>query len=210
MSTAGRVLVFAKAPVAGHVKTRLIAALGAEGAAALHARLLRHTLATVCAARDAVELWCAPDTHHPCFAQLADEFPLVLRPQRGAGLGARMAHAFDVALRDAPAAVIVGSDCPGLTRDDLDAAFAALARGCDAVLGPATDGGYWLIGLRRAAPALFEDMRWGGAEVLDETLARLRGLGWNYTLLAARADVDRPEDLAHLPAALRPAPMSGA
>lgn len=194
-------LVFARAPLPGASKTRLIPALGADGAARLSARMLRRTLAT--ARGQATELWCAPDTAHPVFAECAAEFGVRLHTQQGTDLGQRMAHALAEAFGRARAGVLVGTDCPGLCAADLAEARAALAteggEGAEAVLGPAVDGGYYLIGLRRPAPELFADMPWGGPDVLAETRRRLRELGWRWHELAPRRDLDRPEDLAYAP-----------
>lgn len=197
-----RVAVFAKAPIAGRVKTRLIPALGGEAAAKLHRALVEHTLTTVCATVHSAELWCDPDLNHPYFEELSGRFAVGLRSQRGADLGARMFHAFADMLTHSGRAMIVGCDCPAMTRGDIDEAFDAL-RHDDAVLGPATDGGYWLIGLRRPDPGLFENIAWGSETVLNATLSRLRRLGWHWRLLGEHADIDRPEDLRSLPDSLR-------
>lgn len=192
------ILVFAKAPLAGEVKTRLIPVLGAATAAALHAHLVRHTLVTVCRAGICpVQLWCSPDTTHAFFAECQREFGVTLHTQQGSNLGARMAHAFDVALQEYPQAVIIGSDCPLLTAQDITTTLAALCSDCNAVLGPAQDGGYVLLGLKQAPPSLFEAIPWGTANVLALTRERLQQLQWRVTELAAHWDVDRPEDLAH-------------
>ena len=98
----------------------------------------------------------------------------------------------------APAAILVGCDCPALTPDYLGAAAASLAAGNDAVLGPAEDGGYVLIALTRADRSLFERVDWGGADVLETTRERLRGLRWRWRELATLWDVDRPGDLLRL------------
>jgi rSAM/selenodomain-associated transferase 1 len=112
-------------------------------------------------------------------------------------LGARMCAAAEDGLRRAAGVIIVGTDCPSMTFDDLRAARDALAAD-DAVLGPALDGGYWLIALSRCDPALFSGIAWSGATVLEATRARLTGLGWRWSELATRWDVDRPEDAAEL------------
>jgi hypothetical protein len=190
------IMVFAKAPVAGAVKTRLIPALGAEGAAALHAMLTRHCIAMAVEARLCpVELWCSPDMNHPFFAQCSKDYGATLREQQGNDLGARMAHAFDTVLQRSPCAVIIGTDCPALTVQDLRTALHTLRDGFDAVIGPAEDGGYVLLGLRKAVPLLFEDIAWGSGEVLALTRERLKRLQWRWSELAPRRDVDRPEDL---------------
>ena len=193
-----RIAVFAKAPVPGTVKTRLLALLGADGAAGLHAGLVRHALSTAVQARvGAVELWCAPDDRHPFFERCAREFGATLRIQRGADLGERMSRAFDAALEDGAALVLIGSDCPAITVDDLRAAARALSSN-DAVLVPAEDGGYVLVGLSTALPAMFERIAWGDATVMSETRARLAAAGARWQELAESWDVDRPEDYARL------------
>jgi len=189
----GRVLVFARAPVAGRSKTRLIPALGAEGAARLSARLLRRTLRTV--SGFPVELWCTPSTDHPAFTQCAGEFAVSLHTQRGADLGERMLHGIEGALTRGPWVVVIGCDCPELTREDIAGAASALEDGADAVLGPAEDGGYYLIGLRRPMPGLFQGVDWGTDRVLAQTRDRLRRHGCRWHELATRRDLDRPGDL---------------
>lgn len=194
-----RIIVFAKAPLPGEVKTRLIPNLGAHGAARLHEALARRTLATAAQAElSPVHLWCAPSAQHPFFADCRARFSVTLHTQQGADLGARMAHALEKTLHECAYAVIIGADCPTLTRDDLREALQALRDGCDAVLGPAEDGGYVLLGVRRADAALFDNIDWGGAEVLDATRARLTALGWRRHELAPRWDVDRPEDIERM------------
>lgn len=193
-----RIAVFAKAPVAGEVKTRLAAVLGPEGAAALHARLVRRALATAVAARaGAVELWCAPDARDPFFARCAEEFGVRLRTQEGADLGERMRRACDAAFAAGSAAIVIGSDCPALRADDLREAAAALAE-ADAVIAPAEDGGYVLVGLARPVPGLFESIAWGTGAVMTQTRARLAAAGVRWRELATFWDVDRPEDYARL------------
>jgi len=199
-----RILVFGRAPVAGAAKTRLIPALGAQGAARLHRRLLEDTVGRLCAAGLArVELWVTPDADHPCFVGLAAQWPLDLHVQEGRDLGTRLAHAARAALTRAAAVILVGSDCPELSPDYLRAALAALERQ-DAVLGPALDGGYVLLGLRRVDDSLFERMPWGSDRVAELTGQRLDALGWRWSRLACLRDIDRPEDLVYLPAALGP------
>ncbi len=192
-------IVFAKAPRPGRVKTRLAPLLGAAGAARLHARLVERALDTAVAARcGRVELHCAPGVRHPFFAALARRHGLTLRAQGRGDLGARMHRAFERALRAAGAAVLIGSDCPALRPADLRAAMRALGDGADAVLAPAEDGGYALIGLRRASRRVFARVAWGGPDVLARTRRRLARLGWRWVELSTLWDVDRPEDYARL------------
>ncbi len=192
-------IVFARAPVAGKTKTRIAAAIGAEAAAQLHARLVERAVATALAARaGAVELHCAPDTRHPFLARLAARYGLVLRAQGRGDLGVRMRRALARALRSTNVAVLIGCDCPLLRAGDLRRAVRALQAGADAVFAPAADGGYALVGLRRSVPRLFSDIEWGSAGVMAATRRRLRELGWRWRELREVWDVDRPEDYARL------------
>lgn len=194
-----RLLIFAKAPVPGRAKTRLIPALGVYRAAALQRQLGEYTLTRATEARLCpVELWCAPDTRHPFFAHCRRKFGISLQAQQGADLGRRMQGALAVALRQAKSVVLIGTDCPGLTAEDLYDALAALTTGADVVLGPAEDGGYVLIGVRRCSRRLFSGISWGSPHVLGQTRARLQMLNWRGKELAPRWDVDRPCDLRRM------------
>lgn len=194
-----RLLVFARAPVAGQVKTRLIPALGAEGAARLYGRLAADLLRDLDAWGLApVELWVTPDAGHPLFDRLAARWRLTQHRQEGEDLGARLAHAARTALTRSEAIVLLGTDCAELSADYLGAAL-GLLRDHDAVLGPALDGGYVLLGLRQVASELFEQMPWGSDRVADLTRRRLDRLGWRWRELHPLRDIDRPEDLVHLP-----------
>ncbi|WP_457668838.1 TIGR04282 family arsenosugar biosynthesis glycosyltransferase [Thiolapillus sp.] len=198
--TFGKILVFARAPVPGKTKTRLIPALGPEGAAELHTLLLEQTLFKVCSLQACpVELWCTPDTEQAFFQRCSENFGVRLKSQRGEDLGARMRWAFESALADAPWAILLGSDCPDLRGEDIQQAIAALDKGADAVAGPAHDGGYYLLGLRKAAPELFSKIPWGTGRVWELTRERLQQLGWRYSMLRRQHDLDRPEDLRHFP-----------
>ena len=189
-----RVVVFARAPVPGRAKTRLIPALGAEGAAELAARLTEHSLRAAKAARlGPVELWGAPDASHRFFAECARRYGVALRPQVRGDLGSRMHRA----LAAGTPAILIGSDIPAMTAAYLRAAARALGR-ADVVLGPAGDGGYVLIGMNRAQPSLFRGMAWGGRSVLAQTRRRILRAGLRAQELAPLFDVDRPEDLARL------------
>lgn len=216
--------LFAKAPVAGECKTRLIPALGAQGAAQLHERLVHHQLATaqqwLHAARAAcsptraacstvrvappttrIELWCAPDIHHPFFAACAQQFGVTLHTQTGPDLGARMWLALCAALACGERPVLTGTDCPWLNADDISAAFAALDN-ADAVYAPAHDGGYVLTGLARAVPELFANIAWGTGRVMSATrdAARRTRQPTRLALLRTLHDVDTAADLARLKA----------
>jgi rSAM/selenodomain-associated transferase 1 len=193
------ILVFAKAPDPGKVKTRLASYIGEGPAAVLAARLALRTIAT---AREAdvgdVELWCAPETAHPFFDLCRRRHGVALQAQSGNDLGSRMDHALRSALQRTPAAILIGSDIPAMSSADLRAAAASLAAGADAVFGPAEDGGYWLIGLSKVDETIFADIPWGGPDVLSTTRERCEALRWRVTEVATRWDVDRPEDFERL------------
>ena len=194
-------VVLARAPVPGEVKTRLVPRLGPVAAAQLHARLVERTLATSATSRvGPLELWCAPDARQSFFEACRRTFGLSLRTQPEGDIGARMSEAAQDALSRATAVVMIGTDIPSLTLDDLREACAALDAGHDAVLGPAEDGGYYLLGLRRHAPTLFADIAWSTRHVLDATRQRLRELDWRWHELPRRWDIDRPEDIDRLQA----------
>lgn len=195
-----RILVFAKAPTPGAVKTRLTPALGASGAAKLQRQLIARTLRTaVAAGLGTPELWCAPDPEDPFFDACAKRHGLGLQPQGEGDLGIRMARALASALAAGSPALLIGCDCPVLTPHYLRQAAAALAEGNDAVFGPAEDGGYVLVGASRLPPAqLFEDIAWGTATVMQTTRARLARANWRWRELALLWDLDRPEDLLRL------------
>jgi len=194
-----QLIVMAKAPVAGYAKTRLIPALGADGAARLARRLLDEAMAQACAAGlGEVELCCAPDTHHPAFQAQQQRGGVRLTAQGDGDLGARMHRAVVRGLAQAAQVLLIGTDAPALDAAYLQAANAALA-GSDAVLGPAADGGYVLIGLRRPAPSLFEAMAWSTERVLAVTRERLAECGLGWVELPTLFDIDEASDLTQLP-----------
>ncbi len=191
-----RLIVFAKAPQAGKAKTRLIPALGEEGAAALHARLVTHTLTTVTrASLCPVQLWCAPDTTHSFFDSCQNNFAITRHKQQGVDLGERMAHAMNHNLQQGFNSIIIGTDCPALTAPDFEQAFTKLQDGNDIVLAPADDGGYVLIGLNRFSATLFSGIHWGTDSVLSATRKKIEQLRWPFKELPSFKDIDHPEDL---------------
>jgi uncharacterized protein len=194
-------IVMAKAPVPGFAKTRLIPALGADGAAQLAARLLEHTLREArAAAFDVITLACAPNITHAAFTAQQQQGGVALVAQGEGDLGARMQRQFERAFEQGAARVIViGTDAPALDAALLRRAADALADS-DAVFVPAADGGYALIGLRRVLPALFNDMPWSTSAVMATTRERLLQAAMQHTELPLVHDIDEPADLAHLPA----------
>jgi rSAM/selenodomain-associated transferase 1 len=193
------VIVFAKAPVPGTVKTRLAPALGPWRAARLHAILVERALKTALAARvGCVELHVAPRRGNGFFRFLQERTGVPVLEQRGASLGERMATAFERSLRRHRFVVLMGSDCPALHAADLRRAVRLLRGPADVVLAPAEDGGYVLIGLRRPRPRLFEAIAWGEASVFESTVRRIEAQRLALRTLRTLWDVDRPQDLERL------------
>ena len=198
-TTACAVGVFARAPVPGQTKTRLIPALGAQGAAELATQMLRHALRVATQAKlGPVTLWAAGDAQHPLLLELAAEAGVGIRPQVEGDLGARMHQAL-AAMQSAscPHAMVIGSDVPALQAHHLQTAAAAL-KTHDVALLPADDGGYVLIARRQAFLAPFQEVDWGSELVLQQTRARCRDAGLHWWEGEALWDVDRPDDLARL------------
>ncbi len=193
-----RIIQFAKAPQLGRVKTRMSPALSAAQALDLHCRLARHMLATLVDRPLApIEVWVGGDDSNGFFTSAAGDY--AVHRQIDGGLGDRMHDALATTLRRCRVALLIGSDCPFLTRAHLAQALTWLAQpGCDAVLGPATDGGYVLIGVKQVSETLFAGVEWGSERVLAQTRARCARLGWRWRELAALADIDRPADLTLL------------
>ncbi len=192
-------ILFARFPVAGQAKTRLIPALGPEGAARLHRRLAEHAAGVAQAAmtgRQSVTICFTGAARREFQAWLGDNLRYL--PQPAGDLGARMHHAFtDAFANGAARALVVGTDVPEVSPDLLRRAIGALDDH-DGVLGPAADGGYCLIGLKSPHPELFEDVDWGTERVAEQTRAAARRLGLNLGELPELHDVDRPEDLPPL------------
>ena len=187
------VAIMAKAPIPGLTKTRLIPSIGAHAAAILQERLTERTVATArAAAVGAVTLWCAPDPSHPSFRDLVTRHAVTLKRQPNGDLGVRMLGAMAAS---GHSTVVIGTDCPAFTADNLRVAAHAL-RDADMVLIPSEDGGYVLIGARAAHPQLFSGIAWGTPTVLTETRARIAALGFTSTELPALWDIDTESDLA--------------
>ena len=189
--------VFFRWPEAGRVKTRLIPALGEEGAAEFQRRCIERVVELCRGLRRPglqVHLWVTPDPAAPTIpAALATDFPV--HPQGEGDLGARMERALALTFaRGAQRVVVIGTDCPALDRAAIDAALDGL-RHFDAVISEAEDGGYCLIGLARPIPSIFQGMAWGTEAVAAQTLERLEAeRAWVLRLPPLR-DVDRPQDL---------------
>lgn len=195
------IIVMAKAPLPGLAKTRLIPALGANGAARLAERFLRETIAAALASGVGPVTLCGTpdDASLPCFADLLRAHDLHWLAQGSGDLGARMQRAVTPALRDFGAALLIGTDAPALDAAYLRQATLALTTH-DTVFAPTADGGYALIGLHQTAPALFDDMPWSTDAVMSTTRNRLNTSGVTIAELPMLHDIDQPEDLVHVPA----------
>ncbi len=193
------ILVMARAPVPGEAKTRLIPALGEEGAAKLHAVLTERLLIELSEADVApITLCCTPDCFHPFFEQCREQYGTSLQRQQGDGLGERLYQALKSSLVSHRRAVVIGCDIPELGHKDVKQALNALEQGYDAAITPVEDGGYALLALKEARWELFEGVEWGGEYVFEQTVQRFAELGWRWHELTPRWDLDRPEDLGRL------------
>lgn len=188
------VIVFQKFPEPGKVKTRLAKSIGNEKATNLYRFLIDHTHQQLIALDAAVFVF------HKGPIQKSD-YPAIhysFHPQEGEDLGAKMAHAFQTVFQKGfKKAVIIGTDCYELQTQHLEKAFSELGHR-DLVLGPARDGGYYLMGLKTNVPQLFQEMAWSTNTVLEVTIKKAEGSGLKTTLLETLTDVDRYEDLGDL------------
>ena len=198
-----RIVIFAKAPQPGRVKTRLIPALGAEGAAALARRLLAHTLSQALAADvGTVELCMSPAPLDLSWRSVAIDSRVQQTAQEGGDLGARMARVACRVTEPTQAAdisvLLIGTDCPALTAPLLQQAAQQFELH-DAVMLPAHDGGYVLLGLKSPSPKLFDHMPWGTSVVAFETLRRMAAANMRVWQGPTLHDIDEPADLQHVP-----------
>lgn len=188
--------MLARSPIPGRVKTRLIPALGEEGACDLQRQLLGRALQLPASQFAQRFLWL-DDEPDDDLQTLADDLGWVLMEQPAGDLGERMRRIATLGLAESDAVVLIGNDCPALDGDYLCTACSAL-EDQPVVLGPAEDGGYVLLGLRRIDALLFNNLPWGTDQVLAMTCERVQQLGWGHRLLPVLWDVDRPEDLPRL------------
>lgn len=189
--------VFVKAPVAGRVKTRLAAEIGARAAADLYRALARSTVAACVAASHDTAVWFTPTQARPSIRDWLGDLAIAeYRAQPAGNLGVRLIAAFQHHFRaGARRVVLIGSDCPGIDAPLVSRAFTSLEEQ-EIVLGPAQDGGYYLIGLQRPEPRLFRGIAWSTDAVLTQTLARAGRLGLRWSVLPVLRDVDTTADAA--------------
>ncbi len=196
MENQGSLIIFAKSPVAGQVKTRLIPSIGREKATNLYRELLARTLDTAVKTQFTdIQLWISGNIRHRYFSGFKNRNNFKFYQQEGKDLGQRMFNAFDSVLKKHPYAILIGSDCPSLLNSDLKRAMTLLKNGKELVLGPAKDGGYYLIGLRKNNFKLFSEIKWGGESVFSETYSRAKKMKLDIELLSEKRDVDRASDL---------------
>jgi rSAM/selenodomain-associated transferase 1 len=189
------ILVYAKAPVAGKVNTRLIADIGVQAATRLQHELIHHRLSMLSdASLCDVRLMCAPDQQHQNFLQCKKQYAVSLADQTGDGLGERMLNGVVAALQQYKYCVIIGTDAPALDAQSIKRVLEFLHGGTEVVLVPAEDGGYVLIAMQQAHAFLFQDIRWGSAEVMQQTRSRLNENRVSFEELASCWDIDRLED----------------
>ena len=190
------IAMFARAPVLGQVKTRLIPALGEQGALDMHLQLMNRQIevlnqSSLCSA----QLWVDRSIDHQAFNKFLGELKL----QQGESLGEKMFYAAQVVLQKFTKVVIIGSDCPGIDAIYLEQALQALdAKTSDVVLGPALDGGYVLIAMKQPQLEIFQDIDWGSEFVLKQTLNKLQAEGIGFSTLPPLMDIDTPENLKSL------------
>ncbi|MDH5601441.1 MAG: TIGR04282 family arsenosugar biosynthesis glycosyltransferase [Gammaproteobacteria bacterium] len=190
-----KLLIFTRSPVLGEVKTRLQPEFTLQQSLELHKKMMLNTLALSEKLDDLdIELCCAPNRNTLFFLECENQFPVSLSNQQGDELGERMAFSLSVALQTYDKVIIIGTDCPAMDTHYIGQAVNALDK-VDAVIGPAADGGYVLLGLRRFSPALFAGFNWGSDTVLVQTREVLKKLNWSFEELAIMHDIDRPEDL---------------
>ena len=192
-----RIIQFAKAPVVGSVKTRLAPLIGVQRACDLHCHLLEYSLKTLInSGLGNVELH-TDDIDHPFIQSLSLQYRVHTRQQQGLDLGHRMHFAISNALTEpgCQAVVLVGSDCPVLSAAYIAQAIDQLTNGMDVVFGPALDGGYVLVAMRKTNAAIFEGIAWGSDQVLQQSLKVVKAQGLHVHCLAPLQDIDRPQDL---------------
>ncbi len=188
----------AKAPVAGYCKTRLIPHIGAPSAAKLQRDLINHTINTAQKAKlGQVILWCTPDTQHMAFIKERIQKKVILKRQVGHDLGARMLHAIRRGLMHNKKVILIGTDCPVLTTDDLLYASKQLDI-VDHVYQPAEDGGYVMVASRKYVPKLFRSIPWGEHRVMSLTRRRLQQSGSIFTESNLLWDVDEFTDFKRM------------
>ena len=194
-----RLIIFTKSPLEGKVKTRMQPVYSTVQSLKLHQHLLHHTLSSLSELETvSLSLYCTPTTQHDLLLEYSKEFDLELFLQQGSNLGERMFKAISGQLKHFQRVIIIGTDCPAINPVYIQQANVAL-EDVDVVIGPASDGGYVLLGIRGQCPDIFSDIDWGSEKVLMQTRVKIADLGLKHIELDVMNDIDRPEDLDHYP-----------
>lgn len=193
---AGRIIIFAKEPVAGNVKTRLARDIGDEAALRIHQEMVNGTIEMASqSALAQLQLYVSGDYQHPLFQSIAQQQGIQVYLQQGSNLGERMFSALNESLDDASYCILIGTDCPVMSADYIDQAFDALEQGQDVVIGPAEDGGYVLIGASRVEASWFNNIDWGSKRVLEQSRQALISSAAKFQQLQPLWDIDQLSDL---------------
>lgn len=188
-----RLIIFTRYPEAGKVKTRLIPALGEKGAKLLHREMVEHTISRITPFKEEIEVHFTGGSQDLMKSWLGDQ--LRFRRQKGACLGERLRNSVAEAFAEnKKKVVVIGTDCPGLTLNHVEKAFRLLDRS-DLVLGPAYDGGYYLIGLNKLVKELFQNITWSSSLVYRQTAKAAEQVSLQTAELEKLADIDCPADL---------------
>lgn len=195
----GRLILFARTPVPGQVKTRLAAGMGQEAAYALYCRMIEYMVEmTTRSGLSEVVLAAWPETDADRLQRLQQDYPIALISQQGKDLGERMFSALASQRKDAGFTILIGVDCVTLTSERLEQAAGLLQQGVAWVFNPARDGGYVLVGTSKPDAAVFEDIHWGGPDVMEQTRGRCRALGVAWQELPDLYDIDTHDDWLRL------------
>ena len=189
------IAIFCRPVIAGHVKTRLIPAYSAEGAARIYAQLVERTLRTVAATGATASLWVASDTAHASVLDWAQRYALSVHSQCEGDLGERMSDCLATLAEQHDRVLLIGTDCPAFTAEDLQAAAACLSESCHWVFTPAEDGGYVLVGSNTPSAEPFANIAWSTSEVMTQTRSALRANALVWAETATLWDIDEPADV---------------
>jgi len=191
-------LVFSRPAIAGKCKTRLIPTLGKQGAADLQYNLLENIIMQLHSYKLCpFEIWQSEPSN--CFTHLKSKFEFSIKTQKGSHLGQRMANAIDETLKKTTYTILIGSDCAEFSQDYLNNAMQLLTtKTAEVVIGPAIDGGYLLVGMSNFNSVIFQNIKWGSGDVLENTLANANNAGLNVSVLNPLNDIDNAQDLLDL------------
>ncbi len=195
LKTRLHIAIFCRPLIAGHVKTRLIPAYGAEGAARIYAQLVERTLRTVAETGATASLWVAGDTAHASVLDWAQRYSLPVHSQCEGDLGERMSQCLAILAEIHDRVLLIGTDCPALKLEDLQAAAACLSESCHWVFTPAEDGGYVLVGSNAPGNEPFANIAWSTSEVMRQTRSALRANAFAWAETATLWDVDEAVDV---------------